>query len=335
MAKKRKLQRILTEERQQSSYTDLILQARLDAVGATSLAPTVTGAVEACAGLWERSFAAAVSDMLDAPMLAMIGRALMLRGEFVAIRLDGVLCAVAHWDIHGRSPSPAGWRYRLDCQTPDGQLTVRASGRDVFHARIGSQPDFPWRGYSPLSRMPETVRLLANMERSLADEQSGPTGHVIPVPTIAAIGTMPSDIAAMKGRVVFGETARAGYGAGEGAAPHGDFRPQRIGPDTKQPTVLLREQVSQVVLAACGVPVELLHRAEGGGAREAWRRFLHGTIAPVGQVVGTEARRALGASGAINFDALFASDLAGRARAYQSLTGSGMDAGLAREICGF
>ena len=331
MAKKRKLQ----EVRQSSGYTDLILQARLDGVTAQALAPTVTAAVEACAGLWERAFAAAVADMLPAPVMAMIGRALLLRGEYVGVRLQGEIVPVAHWDIHGRGAGPTGWSYRLDVQAPDGMLTVRASGRDVFHPRICSRPEDPWRGRSPLANMPETVRLLANIEVSLADEMSGPIGHVMPIPSLAAAGTLKDDLVHLKGRTTLGETTRSGWGQGQGQAPGADFRPERIGPEPTQSTVALREQAAQLVLAACGVPVELLQRSEGGGAREAWRRFLHGTVAPIGRIVGAEAARALGASGVVNFDALFASDLAGRARAYQSLTGSGMDASLAREICGF
>ena len=333
MAKRKK-----AEERQQSSYTDLILQARLDGVTAGALKPTVTAVVESCAGVWERAFSAAVADMLSPPILAMVGRALLLRGEFVGVRLDGDLCPVAHWDIHGSSPTPMGWRYRLDVQAPDGMLTVRASGRDVFHPRVGVRPEDPWRGRSPLANMPESIRLLANLEVGLADELSGPTGHIIPVPSLKAASGLGRDIQNLKGRATLGETTQAAWGAGGGpmgSSPSQDWRPQRIGPQPVDATVNLRQQVSQTILAAAGVPVELIHHADGGGAREAWRRFLHSTIAPVGAVVGAEAARALGASGMVSFDNLFASDLTGRARAYQSLTGGGMEEPTARRICGF
>ena len=323
----------LFERRQ--SYTDLIVQARLDTAVASGVKATVTAAVEACVGLWERSFAVAETDMLDAPALAQIGRGLLIRGEHVILRIDGVLVPASHWSIHGAGPNPSTWRYRVDVPTPDGQVTVNTSGASVFHARIGVGPDAPWRGYSPLAKMPESIRLLANVEKSLADELSGPVGHVIPVPNVAALGTAAQDIQGMDGRVYFGETTATGFGVGPSGAPHGDWRPVRIGPSPDGATIQLREQASATVLAACGVPVELIRHSEGGGAREAWRRFLHGTISPVGAIVAAEARRALGASGAINFDALFASDLAGRSRAYQSLTGAGMDKAMAREICGF
>ena len=304
------------------------------------MAATTTAAVEACAGLWERAFGAAVSDTFGPALLAHLGRALLLRGEAVIVRVDGVLVTGASWDITGMGVDPARWRYSVDVAVPSGTLRVQTTGANVCHPRIGWEPGRPWFGRSPLASMPETLRALTAVETSLADEFSGPVGHVLPVPSLQATtdvdGVKLEDkLPALKGRTVLGETMQQGWGDGTGGAPAQDWRPARIGPDPSGVTFQLREQISATVLAACGVPVELIRHSEGGGAREAWRRFLHGTIGPVGAVVGAEARRALGSDGRVNFDALFASDLAGRARAYQSLTGAGMDAALAREVCGF
>ena len=325
--------RFRREHRQ--SYTDLIVQAQLDTAQASDVKATVTAAVEACAGLWERSFAAAVTDVLDAEQLAQIGRGLLVRGQHVIVRIDEVLVPASHWTVSGRGPNPSRWFYRLDVPTPDGQVQVMTSGANVAHFRIGVTPERPWQGYSPLAKMPESIRLLAALETSLADEMQGPVGHVLPVPAAANTDALRDAIAGLKGRTALGETTAAGWGAGQTAAPGKDWQPARIGPSPDGATILLREQAAATVLAACGVPVELIRHSEAAGAREAWRRFLHGTIAPVGRLVALEARRALGASGAISFDALFASDLAGRARAYQSLKGAGMDSAMAREICGF
>ena len=66
-----------------------------------------------------------------------------------------------------------------------------------------------------------------------------------------------------------------------------------------------------------------------GGAsalREAWRQFLHGSVAPVARQVQYELRSKLDSPDlSLNFDSLFASDLSGRARAFQSMVGGGMD----------
>ena len=328
------------EKRQSSTYTDVIIQSRLSAASADAVAATTTAAVEACAGLWERAFGAAVSDVLDAALLAHVGRGLLLRGEVVIVRVDGVLAPGASWDIEGMGVNPARWRYSVDVAVPSGTLRVQTTGASVCHPRIGWEPARPWFGRSPLASMPESLRLLTAIETSAADELGGPVGHVLPVPSIAATtaadgSKLEDSLPRLRGRTVLGETMRQGWGDGSTAAPAQDWRPARIGPEPSGSTVLLREQASATVLAACGVPVELIRHSEGGGAREAWRRFLHGTIGPIGRIVGAEARRALGSSGIVNFDALFASDLAGRARAYQSLTGAGMDSAMAREVCGF
>ena len=328
------------ERRQSSTYTDIIVQSRLSAASAEAVAATTTAAVEACAGLWERAFGAAVSDVFDSAMLAHVGRALLLRGEAVIVRVDGLLVPGASWDITGMGANPDTWRYAVDVAVPSGTLRVTTSGASVCHPRIGWEPARPWFGRSPLASMSESLRLLTAIETSVADELGGPVGHVLPVPNLqsteAADGTRLEDkLPALRGRTVIGETMRQGWGEGQSAGPAQDWRPARIGPDPSGSTVLLREQASATVLAACGVPVELIRHAEGAGAREAWRRFLHGTIGPAGRVVGAEARRALGSNGIVNFDALFASDLSGRARAYQSLVGSGMDSAMAREVCGF
>ena len=83
--------------------------------------------------------------------------------------------------------------------------------------------------------------------------------------------------------------------------------------------------IQNAVLAACGVPIELVIAADGTGQREAWRRFMHGTLQPLSLILVTELTRALGRTVTLTFDRLFASDIAGRARAFQSMVASGMD----------
>ena len=67
-------------------------------------------------------------------------------------------------------------------------------------------------------------------------------------------------------------------------------------------------------------------RGGGTSLREAYRRFLHATVAPLGELVQDELRDKLDAPAlSLNFDRLFAADLSGRARAFQSLVSGGMD----------
>lgn len=58
-------------------------------------------------------------------------------------------------------------------------------------------------------------------------------------------------------------------------------------------------------------------------ARKAFRRFLHATIAPAAELVQEELREKLDSpSLVLSFDALFAADVQGRARAWRSLAGN-------------
>ena len=66
-------------------------------------------------------------------------------------------------------------------------------------------------------------------------------------------------------------------------------------------------------------------RSDGTARREAWRQFLFGSLSPVARTVAEEFRAKLEISDLrFEFDALRASDLTGRARAFQSLVGGGM-----------
>ena len=113
---------------------------------------------------------------------------------------------------------------------------------------------------------------------------------------------------------------------------------ERIGADPAQTIPDLRKQVTVAVLAACGVPPELADGAAESARREAWRQFMHGTIAPVARIVAAELAVKLDAPDLrLSFDALMASDIQGRARAWRSLTGrdAAMDGAQASRLVGF
>ena len=122
--------------------------------------------------------------------------------------------------------------------------------------------------------------------------------------------------------------------AGEGAQAKVPWKPIRVGPAPADGTIKGREAIERSLLAAGGVPVELVQPSSGSDAREGWRRFLHGTIAPAAALVSAELRR-IGQPDEIDFADLRASDLAGRARAYKQLTEAGMTPADARRLTGF
>ena len=63
-------------------------------------------------------------------------------------------------------------------------------------------------------------------------------------------------------------------------------------------------------------------------------RFLHGALGPVAALVGAAIER-VGLSGRLDFRALMAPDLQGRARAFRQLWDGGMAESEARAVCGF
>ena len=99
--------------------------------------------------------------------------------------------------------------------------------------------------------------------------------------------------------------------------------------------VNLHETASREVALCCGVPTALLAESPTGtGTREAWRQFLFGTVAPLGKLVAAELSRKLDAPISLTWADLRASDLAGRARAFQSMVGGGMDLSRAAALAG-
>ena len=86
--------------------------------------------------------------------------------------------------------------------------------------------------------------------------------------------------------------------------------------------------------ATLPVPTSLLERADGTALREAWRQFLHSSVMPVSLSVSAELSEKLDTDIRLSFDRMFASDLNGRARAFQSMVGGGMDVQKAAALAG-
>ena len=274
-------------------------------------------------------------------MLAQIGRSLIVHGEIVLILAVAEgrvrLLPVASFDVTGAADSTT-WRYRCDLAGPSGSVTVSRPAESVIHCRYSTDPARPWVGVGPLARARLSGRLSAELEAALVDEASGTRGYLLPVPTAGqddTVSDLRRDIGSLGGKTALVETLAAGWGDGRIAAPRGDYQPQRLGANPPASLATLRTDAAQAVLSACGVPVELVTAGDGTGQREAWRRFLHGTVQPLASVVATELAVKLDAPTlTLGFDRLFASDLSGRARAFQSLVNGGMAVDQAAGLAG-
>ena len=88
------------------------------------------------------------------------------------------------------------------------------------------------------------------------------------------------------------------------------------------------------ILSACGVSPSLFSETGRTAAREAWRQLLFGVIQPLGKLIESELSEKLEATINFDFSELRASDLQGRARAFQSLVGGGMAVEKAASLSG-
>jgi len=327
-------------ESRNAPYTDAITTAIIAAAGTADAASDVTAsALEVAAGVYARAMASATVDGATIPpaLLAAIIRDMVTVGEAVVIEQDDVLMRASGWEVAGQSPSPAQWLYRVTVPVPDGEISVRRTGDAVAHCRYSTDRERPWIGVPPFGRAVHVGALLARLEQSLSVESGTAVGYLLPIPTDGQDETVESlrdDIRNLNGRTAIVETTSGGWGEGRTAAPAADWRPQRIGPDMPDALGSIHDKVTAAVLATLGVPVELVHPADGTGQREAWRRFLHGSLAPLAAVIAWELSGLIGRRVRFSFESLFASDIAGRARAFQSLVGGGMDIEQAAALSG-
>ena len=302
------------EKRSQSGsgYHDLLLEAALRAAhGSAGAKASSTAAAEAAAGLLGRAFASAtvVTRALSPNCLNMAGRALIRRGEIVflirATSTGWILVPAEAVQVFG-GDDPKTWEYVLTLTGPSNSRTVKVPGSSVIHWRWGTDPAQPWRGISPLAAAGETSRMLAESTSHLADEASGPRGSLIPLgvdpgedddETTSPVVKLQKMIGALRGSAALVESTRnMGDGLPMGS-PTADWKPSRLGANPPESLVDLSDKASLAVLAACGVPPELMSgQAQGTAAREAFRRFstCHGdpTTGRDGTGSGAQARHA-------------------------------------------
>ena len=327
-------------------YTDLLVNAILQAsVGGKDDSPAVTAALEGVTALYARAFSAArvegAGGIIGPSMMASVARDLIRHGDSVWLIYAGAnrlqLLQVSHFDVFG-GIDPDSWRYEVDVVSPStGSRTRRVGADEILHFRYAVDRTRPWRGVAPLAWASGTGGLLAVVEKVLADESRGTRGYVLPIPAggeDTEVEKLKGDLRALGGGTALVETTAAGWGDARTSAPAADWRPQRIGPNYPQAVVQLRTDIEHAVATACGVPLSLLTGGIATSLREAWRLFLHGSVAPLGRIVTEEASAKLSRMVSIDWTQLYAADVQGRARAFQSMTGGGMDAAKAVRLAG-
>ena len=331
------------EENRNLQFGDAVAAAVAQiAAGETALPTGPTAAMEIAAGWWARGFASAsvtpadsaIAKALTADIRADIGRALCMRGESVYL-LDGDgglrLRRVTAWTVSG-GPERADWEYICTLAGPTSQMTLTAPATRVFHAMYSQDLQSPWRGRGPLEN--SSRQLAMNLEARLAEETGGGVGSVIPIPATTNKTLLQTDLRGLKGRLGLVDSTAGSWDAGSANAPSGEWMPRRLGANPPPTLPTLRSDVERSILAECGIPPEAVTGGQGTASREAFRRFLHLTITPIADVVSAQLEELTGEVVAFSFDRLFASDIQGRARAFQSMVGGGMDVAKAAQLSG-
>ena len=322
-------------------FSDVIVRLLESQAAGTAADASSTAAVEAASGALSRAFAAAevvgpawVQDAVTPGVLAQVGRDLIRKGDSMHIVRVGnagavKLIAASSWHFEGNH-DPDSWTVRATAYGPSTSTTWNLPASGVVFVRLGGTPGQTYVGTGPLSWAHTTARLGSEVERSLADEASGPLAQIISVPDDGGDGSdadplalLKADIAKARGKAVLVETTAAGWDSGKAAAPQKDWRADRLGPSPPDAMATIRKSVFEHVLAACGVPPSLFLDSDGTSQREGLRRWHLGTVLPLARLIEHELSAKLETGVKLKFDN-YPLDLAGRAQSFQKLVAGGV-----------
>lgn len=282
-----------------SGFTSEIIAARESYLSGRRGLAELTGAVQGCVALWEHALAASVRHypLLPRASMALLGRSVAQRGEFVGLIRDDRLVPAVDWDLSTRDGEPRA--YRLSLPEVGGGTTTTALVAEVLHVRIGADPSAPWTGVSPLRRASLSAELLHAIESSLGEVFSqGPLGSQIVVPMPEADGAslegLGRSFRGQRGKVVLRESVHVS--AAGGPAPSTDWRPASLSPDlSRSMTAETWQAARDSICHAFGVLPGLLNPSTTGPmVREAQRHLATWVLQPIAMLIAEEATAKLG-----------------------------------------
>ena len=209
----------------------------------------------------------------------------------------------------------------------------------MVHVKYSTDPARPHRGVGPLKRAALDADLLSAIVTRLGEESGAPVAHVIPSPIDGAAdstATLRADLKAARGGVVLAETQMGGYGDKAGA-PASDFAVKRIGANPPDVLRALASETGERIMEALRMcrPRFWSQTSAGIARREALRMWVHCHVAPLGRIVSAELSDKLDLPGlSMSFEALYGSDIVGRAPAAKRMTEAGMPAEKAASALG-
>lgn len=325
------VQQMIAEER---SYADSIVAA---IIAEAEAGESYNAGIEIAAREYGFAFAAAKPEgahahLVDADLLEFAARAMVTTGEAVFLVGPNELIPLPNYEV-----DPAD--RRVSYMTVDGR---RFWPNEVVFARW-SLNVHTGRGLGPISRTQSLRNLVGGLESAIAMEAgNSPVGHVLPIPgsitdpeSDPRVKQLRQDLARknLKGGTAFVPSTAGGFGEGRFGAPSNEWMPRRIGPAIPDSSGSILEFGTKLVLAAAGVPVELLEKSDGTSRRESRRKFLHDAVTPLANKFRDACKKAK-LDITLNFDGLFASDISGRARSWATLVKQGYDMKEAAAVTG-
>lgn len=307
-----------------ANYTAQIINARQSYFAGGGDVAELTSAVQTCVSLWESVLSGADvtgTDILDRHTMALMGRSLALRGEFVGIIGEGIIPAT-DWDVSTRNGVPRA--YRLSIPEASGGRSETRLAAEVLHVRIGSDTATPWAGTPPLRRASLSANLLHEVETALRDTfRDAPIGsQVLPLPDSSAedMEAMRQAIRGKQGQTLVIEGVAQATAAGMN--PQLGQRRDDLTPDLHRAEAsTLLESSRGAVAEVFGVPRAFFNPASTGPVfREVQRHLVQYTLAPLAKLISDEASTKLGGSVSVDVETpVQAYDTGGRARALSGI----------------
>ena len=331
------LQNLFQTRQANADASDVVINAILQQYSNVITDATETAAVETAAGIIGRAFASATINTnagITRRNLFDIGRSLVRNGEYVGLNFTSGLTEAQIQQIYGMYDRNE-FVYDIRVNTPTEQQQGEYRGDEVVHIVYTHTDLTPYRGTAAHKIANLTSMMLFNLQSALKYELNTPQGFILPIPTrdggSSTLDNLRNTIAQMKGRVATVESAQS-LANTQGFQSQREWNTVRLGANPPETLISLLKNLREEIINLW-IPIALIN-SNGGSSREAWRQFLFGTIAPMANIVTEEIQNKIDPMFTLQFDELRASDITGRARAFNSLVSGGMDLTQAASLSG-
>lgn len=308
-----------------SGFTAEVMRFREAYISGRTGLGELTGTVSSCVALWQNGLSigeVSGADMLDRRTLAMIGRSLALRGEFVALIDGDTLVPASDWDVRTRNSKPVA--YRLSVPEAGGGRTETALAGEVIHVAINADPAAPWLGVSPLRTASLSAGMLHTIETALSEVyETAPLGsQIVPMPENPEVDntTMGRSFRGRRGQVLLRESVSVS--AAGGPAPAADWKSNSVSPDIeKSMSIEALAAAREAVAMAYGVLPSLFSAGTTGQlVKQAQQHLAQWQLQPLANLIAEECAEKLGGSIAIDvMTGTQAFDTGAAARSFQML----------------